>query len=1834
MRFKHVLLNERRGNGGGLGDGGHEGRTPSGNGSRSRQLQGGSRQQRQANSTDGAFNKRPNTVTAAKPDKAAVVQSQRNAKELLVALSKQHRQVLERSRSNQSRQSTKSMPEHSTLSGDYDTTYSTLNSTFSSIFGDSTEGDSTFIKDKLGGSIEAASMATPTTETLNSINTSGIHLQLCTPGGTNASSLNDAARRFIGLSGNNSIISSIEEDTANTHNLMSSPSFDARKGGVRAPSLLIASACGVDLVTAAGEEDELSEHDFTKLSDRNVKKFLDTSEKEQPGKEAPREKGENVYDPAPPQGRRFRRERNQKSLGAGEDKGMEIKMSSNRLAVSITPAEPRAAEPSSSNDSPRSRSINKMNERADSSAVPPRNLPSPTLVDQKKKVSPARVLYPTTGNHRRERSKSPTVRLENFGSDLGNNAKDSKLTESTAPESQSASDKTSNVNSTHFVTRLLKRHQSQRIRQGLRSSVIRTFQQQRLDKTRQPIKAEKNDVLNSITIKEGRTTTEAEIIAEPINRNAIEKEQPRVSTLRYTMPSDCEEVREPRDPPADYFRAPSPATIGKSSLTNPSLLAGRSNQRQKSAAVPIKKVSSTPSNFSSSFFTLQTDLWEDVEEFSDPQHPVPRRKERDMRRTRSRRRDPSLSRDGAATTGVYKENNGRKGPRDPSADRLTVEPVLNRVGREERHHTINSYKDSSVPTKERSDNKATKKTTISSSAEKPKGSPEHKQNDDSSLAFSLRLPIRGFDDTDISALQMNDSATVYFYQAQQHSKGQSGATTTKDGDRGAVDKRTRSGVPVVGGMEASTEREAQATPIGSEADGEYWKKKYELLKEDIARGRDTPAQKAETADTISNTERSADVECPRPQLTGEKECPNPLDTMRRLAEKYGGIYSSGKPANPCPREMHNLVSQAQQAREVSLHSLKETARHMENFAAKLESNLEEARANRSKLRKECSKAVHDVEDIKEDIRDACSPEQYVFSEEELGRKGGLRDRVLASEELVWPPPKVTRCSSPQCGPSPQFEITEDMYGSGRNQPNKSLADDLTAYASHMSRHKRDVSTEGSESELSSNAQGVFESAMSRRPPPPPAARGKKTTTSVDPPSRVMSSIDRRSFSKASSLPRCGIIPVDFARWFELPSPGCQCISLLPLLDSNLRDATEIVDAIEITPLSRVKETIQRSYFEFDRQQNSNGTRVEELKIYETITDCIGHILVEEENNGRPCVRFQSPNVDLEIVSKAAKHFVSIEETDRAIDIYKALLCSFQDSTTRQDGSTATRSFDLVGQIIASVLHNLAVLHLWQFDYEKALPFCRESLRVRSELASGTAAAEWGSPLGTISTWANIGLINYANGMLSAALSSFRKASQISSALGESTGHLLTGRLSNNLACVTFAIGKNMPLVHSELMKSLQLQKTDDDSSTGEALLAASITISNLAVSSLKNKEVGAANQHMDAAVAIQDALLDRDDAIFKSTLYYQRSLAKVTPRVVSPTVKSELAEKPSTDIGQVKQEDVETRGVVRNPLLSRHLRQTHLVGPKSLQDNNDVTYPLLRFGSLRTDSTVITQVEMSLKKCSDYLSFAGVGGKNQLGLMCRKPNSNHETMSTQIIKFGIHAIKKRDAIAGLNRALQRYGPRHPVVGEAHHRLGLIHLFTGNYIEALVQLEDTLHIYTVALGNGHQDVSSTLVYIAFAQLALDRFDDARSSMLRACRYRTNTLGPGHPEMASLLNNLAFVNFKVGDVQRADLIFQDALDIQRDAFVTEPDFLKTVSVVLCNVAYLHAKNGMFSKALVELEGSLEIRQDILCEDATALTEIHENMAHLMAISHIQKTAGDLDAITDEYISMLRK
>ena len=61
--------------------------------------------------------------------------------------------------------------------------------------------------------------------------------------------------------------------------------------------------------------------------------------------------------------------------------------------------------------------------------------------------------------------------------------------------------------------------------------------------------------------------------------------------------------------------------------------------------------------------------------------------------------------------------------------------------------------------------------------------------------------------------------------------------------------------------------------------------------------------------------------------------------------------------------------------------------------------------------------------------------------------------------------------------------------------------------------------------------------------------------------------------------------------------------------------------------------------------------------------------------------------------------------------------------------------------------------------------------------------------------------------------------------------------------------------------------------------------------------------------------------------------------------------------------------------------------------------------------------------------------------------------------------------------------------------------------------------------------------------------------------------------------------------------------------------------------------FPKALIELEGAMQIRQDILLED-NSLSDTTENMAHILAIHQLQHGAVNLDEITEEYITMMRK
>jgi tetratricopeptide (TPR) repeat protein len=300
---------------------------------------------------------------------------------------------------------------------------------------------------------------------------------------------------------------------------------------------------------------------------------------------------------------------------------------------------------------------------------------------------------------------------------------------------------------------------------------------------------------------------------------------------------------------------------------------------------------------------------------------------------------------------------------------------------------------------------------------------------------------------------------------------------------------------------------------------------------------------------------------------------------------------------------------------------------------------------------------------------------------------------------------------------------------------------------------------------------------------------------------------------------------------------------------------------------------------------------------------------------------------------------------------------------------------------------------------------------------------------------------------------------------------------------------------------------------------------------------------------------------------------------------------------------------------------------------------MICLGNLRVESTISERIHQSLEGYSDSLALQSVSGVRELSMLCRRPaiSSKKKTMSLSqnIIHYGVLTIKKREAQSELYRSLEKYGPRHPDVGKCYHSLGLLYLFSEakkSKAEAITYLENSIRIYTNAMGVKHPDVASTLMLKGLAQLALERFDDSIASMLRVRRMREDTLGHRHPELGQILNNLACVQYELGDYRKAESLFQEALDLQREAFTTEPAFLNGVSKVLCNSAFLHAKSGSFPKALIELEGALQIKKDILFED-NSLDDIIYSIAHILAVQKLQHGVFNLEEITEEYITMLR-
>ncbi|KAL3756176.1 hypothetical protein ACHAWU_007127 [Discostella pseudostelligera] len=1236
------------------------------------------------------------------------------------------------------------------------------------------------------------------------------------------------------------------------------------------------------------------------------------------------------------------------------------------------------------------------------------------------------------------------------------------------------------------------------------------------------------------------------------------------------------------------------------SQLNSQKMSRNSQQRahsELSTPVTFKKVNSTPSNFSS-FFTDQTvntvstsKFWDDIEGFPDQR-----------KGTRNTFGKDNISRDDIMVreTDEYFNNHLV----DVKKDRLVVKGTENMQPTKDTAQQQPAA--SALPTTKNSKPDAAATGTASNSRVQ---TPLESIDEDESNAFSLKLPIHGtaggFDDSDISALQMNDSATVY-YQRQLHCGAVSVDSTTYW--KMKYDKLKEETIAALGSNVIKEEDDEERHHRQGNDDQDDVQAKGELveLAEIMELHNPKAAHRKEVDENYGSLEETADT-TRRTESTNVKESqrnPSPFDSFNQLCDAVMN-------GTDCSRNQ-------KQYQEVTVHTMKKTAETMLNFVEQIEKGntgktialeLVKMKGLGNEIQactSTCVPEMHDTtKDISVDVDDAFPPVQQPGSEEktrlveaprETAEPNANQDFVMADETL---PTSQHNDVSEQVKES--FETDDESDGEnlkllgfvpfGQNvedvsileqwnksraeKCSKSLADDLTAGASRLS-------------------HGIV--------------------------------------SKE---------PSDFSYWFDLPAPGTTCIPLLPLLTASLRLSTDAFDASDASPLNRVDDTVRLALADF-LSHTSQGLTGDKLDV-NVVKQNIGAIVVENES-----LRFVDSAVTLPEISHAAVLAISRRQFEEATDVYNCLLNSCQNASGPKIG--------LVGQLIASTLHNLSVLHLWQQEYDLALPCCREALRIKKEVE--------GNEGDSIDLWANLGLINYAIGSAPSSLAAFRMAAQISSKFYPDE-HLM-GRLMNNMAVVNFEIGTNMHLVQSQFKQALQMQKGDStdlsestDLSVGN-ILSASISTFNVGVTKAKQNQVDAAISYMSACYSIQQAILDSNDKIVRSTAYYMGSLRRSPSPALKRTGSGHGVKQPISDQNEsqhtlhhnrtaylIQSVTVDNHQEMAEPTKIAHNEGDSIV-PQSTKGVSAASqsatpaqgveisnsYPMLRLGSLRVEATTAQRVHQSLEGCYDSLSSRD--REPNLLLLCRRSNipTKYKTMSQNLIQKGVQAIKKREAQSLLHKNLERFGPRHPEVGKSHHNVGLLCLLTETYNDAVTHLEYAVRIYTNTMGLKHPEVASTLMLKGLAQLALGRFDDSMASMYRVRYSREHILGQQHPELGLILNNMACVQYELKDYKQAEALFQEALDLQREIFSTDPIFLKQVSIVLCNIAFLHAKSGSFPKALIELEGALQIRQDILHEDNDSLSDILQNMAHILAIHQLQHGAVNLDEMTEEYITMLKK
>ena len=164
---------------------------------------------------------------------------------------------------------------------------------------------------------------------------------------------------------------------------------------------------------------------------------------------------------------------------------------------------------------------------------------------------------------------------------------------------------------------------------------------------------------------------------------------------------------------------------------------------------------------------------------------------------------------------------------------------------------------------------------------------------------------------------------------------------------------------------------------------------------------------------------------------------------------------------------------------------------------------------------------------------------------------------------------------------------------------------------------------------------------------------------------------------------------------------------------------------------------------------------------------------------------------------------------------------------------------------------------------------------------------------------------------------------------------------------------------------------------------------------------------------------------------------------------------------------------------------------------------------------------------------------------------------------------------------------------------------GKFAEALPLTERALTLREQTLGPNHPEVAQLLNDMAGLYYYLGDYAKAEPCFQRALEIREKALGPNHLDVAESLNDFAFLYGARGDYAKAEPLYQRALAIRAQSLgPNHPN----VAISLNNLAIMYKDKGDYAKAESYYKRALAINEKTLDSNHPEIGTLLNNLASL--------------------------